>query len=257
MEKNEAHINVLPQLKSVGRKFKHQPVDPDVENILKSHEKDIDIFGTSQPTKEEQPKGENCDSSSDQWPWLIMILACIVVILIIVIVWYVLRETECEPLPPKIPQPIIQPGMYQQGHSMQMNPNQFQQMRDMPMNPMQNTEHPMHPHNRPQSEQLQTHAHQPTKTELLSTLNKMKLDPITEEPEKKLKQRDPKIVQINPDQEQKQKQKQKQEQEHADKDDDDAEHDEKLASKFYTNLQKNIDDDDDDEDEVNGENSAD
>jgi hypothetical protein len=255
MEKNEAHINVLPQLNSSGRKFKPQPVDPDVENILKSQEKDIDIFGTSQPTKEEQIKGGDCDSSSDQWPWLIMILAFIVVILIIVIVWYVLRETECEP-PPKIPQPIIQPGMYQQGQSMQMNPNQFQQVRGTPMHPMQNTEHPMHPHNRPQSEHLQTQAHQPqpskqpTKTELLSTLNQMKLDPVKEEPEKKLKQREPKIVQINTDQEQ------KQEQEHAGNDDDD-EQDEKLASKFYTNLQKNIDDEDDDDEEVKGENSAD
>ena len=71
-----------------------------------------------------------------------------------------------------------------------------------------------------------------------------------QQPEKKLKQREPKIVQINPDQEQ------NQEQEHAGKDDND-EQDEKLASKFYTNLQKNIDDDDDDDDEVKGENSAD
>jgi type IV secretory pathway VirB10-like protein len=253
MEKNEAHINVLPQLNSGGRKFKSQPVDPDVENILKSQEKDIDIFGTSQPTKEEQIKEGDCNSSYDQWPWLIMILAFIVVILIIVIVWYVLRENECETLPPKIPQNIIQPGQ-----PIQMNPNQFHQMRGMPIHPMQNTEHPMHPHNRPQSEQLQTQAHQPqqqqpskqpTKTELLSTLNQMKLDPIKEEPEKKLKQREPKIVQINTDQEQ------KQEQEHVG-DDDDDEQDEKLASKFYTNLQKNIDDEEED-DEIKGENSAD
>jgi cytoskeletal protein RodZ len=247
MEKNETHINVLPQLNSVGRKFKQHPFDPDVENILKSQEKDIDIFGTSQPTKEEQINGGDCDSSSDQYPWLIIILAFIVVILIIVIVWYVLRENECYQLPQKIPQPIIQPGMYQNGHPMQI--------RDTHMHPMQNTEHPLHPHNRPQSEQLQTHAHQPTKTELLSTLNQMKLDIINEDPEdpeKKLKQHEPKIVQINPDQEK------NQEKNHHSKEDND-EQDEKLASKFYTNLQKNIDDEDDedDEDEVKGENSAD
>lgn len=245
MEKQEPHINILPQLNRSSQKLhKQEQIDPDVENILKK-QNDIDIFGSSQPTKEENINDttkENSSSSSESRTWLIIILAVIVVILIIVIVWYVLRETE-ETVnhPQTVPLNVIKPG----GKQHNITPAQYNQM--MGSHPIQNITHPSHPYNRPQVEQLQPQSQmanipkvqkeQPTKDDLLSTLNQLKLKPIPEEPlkeeesVKKVNTSEQKIQQVND------------EQENAGKDDND-EQDQAIANKFYNNLQKNIEDED-------------
>lgn len=244
------YIKVQPSLP--GRN--NPKIDPDVDLIMNPKKKipeiEIDILGGEHQTTQEEKDVQMSKSapSTEPWSWLIIILAFIVVVLIVIIVWYVLKENEeCDKTPTKIHSNIIQPNMvppnYQQMQRQQMQQN----------NPMYNTmyNHPMHPQNRPQTENLpiqtKSMSKQPTKNELMSTLNKMTLEPIKEgeESDDDKKEDSKKILKSS------EQQSAKTETDPVSEDQEDTD----LANKFYQNLQQNIDneeaDDSDHEDAVN------
>lgn len=239
MEKKEPHISVFPKLKPSIRNTNPTQFDPDVEAILNPKMQKIDNIDIlkmpHEPTEEEQNNSESKQKDS-QWPWLIIILAFIIVVLVIFIVWYVLKTNDESTPPPNIPRSVIHPNIPQH--------NQFYN-NQMPVHPVHNYMHPLQPNNRPQTENLpiQTKSiskKQPTKKELMQTLNKMTLKPIIEDENKS---DDKKILKPSKSQNFLAGKSQTTEQENDGVDDEDIQ-DSELASKFYQNLQQNIDNDD-------------
>ena len=241
MTDNET-VQVLPNLSnsrsSRRREMPREPVkmpsiDPDVEAITKPKKSILDIMGLKhEPTDEEsKSKKEDTKDTKDKYPWLLIALAVVVVLLIIVLVWYVLRENENNEkslIPKEIMQPFRQAfPQPQKPQQPSPPPQQYQQQQPQQQQFMQ------HQYNKNQTERLpiQTNsmksapvkprpASKPTKSELEATLSK--LDTIPENKTKKTEE----VA--------------------------DDELEEEMKSKFYNNLQQNVDLDEQDSDDEEG-----
>jgi hypothetical protein len=263
MSGDEKFIDVFPDLKNKRSNKKNSvpiPVDNDVEMILndKNNLNDTEniLNGESQKTNEEK-ENKNEEKTNTTWLYIILCLSIIVVVLIIVVAWYNLCK-PCKIIPTGIPNNMLNPGQMHPGqmhpgqmHPGQMHPGQMHpgQMHPSQMHPGQMHPGQMHPGQRSQSEQLPVKSNtisKPTKKELLSTLNKIKLEPIIEE---------------NIDSEITEKKSTtsnqlQTEQEHNGVDGID-EQDTDLSKKFYKNLEQNIDNDEKDNNSDDGKDKTD
>ena len=120
------NIAVLPKLAGARHNSKRPvkpatveevaPADPDVEYILKNRKKNsMNVLNMKhEPTAEEtaEAAAEPKPAVTTQWNWLVITLAVIVFVLIVVIVWYVLKENTPDDAANKmkLPASIVMPN---------------------------------------------------------------------------------------------------------------------------------------------------